>query len=705
MARPWTEVVADPNFQALSPVQQEAARTAYFQQNVLPNIPAGANASAVRLQFDQQTAPRGQAAPAQQAMANASPSFARQLATSPVGGAEMLLKMGTGALASIPAGLAYGGEAIGRAFGADVNPANVQSRVQQYLTYQPVSESGQAGEQELANLTRPVIAPIANAADRFAKKVGVVSPTAESYLREAPAAFQAASGVLPVAAATKPALNAATDVARDTASAVRDTATAVQRRFTAPPTPEDVLRQTYADTPQSMGAASAAPAISNISPDLRQAISRAAQKTGGVVNPEVLARHVEADSLPVPIQYTEGQATRDPVLFSEEQNLRGKHTELAANFNGQNAKLVQNVQAIRDQAGPDVFSTNVVEHGDTLIDAYKAKDAAATKTIDAAYDAARDAVKDKTASVMDAPQLLADVTKNLHEKLLFDSAPPDIMRTLNRLADNNTMSFGNIENLRTNLARIMRSPTADGNAKYAAGIIRDTLEQAPLTIADTSVKALFDQSRAFARARFQAMEADPAYKAAVYETVPADKFVRKFVINGNRDDVATMARNLAGNDPARQTLSVAVLDHLRDAAGIGPDYKGGFRQAGYNKALQGLDPKLRTLVDPKTAEQLQTLGNVAHNIQVEPPGGTVNRSNTLTAGLSNYASSALENAINAKAGGLPVGTFGRKLVQKINAGSRVRQAMEPGAGLGRLQPSPAYQAMMQAARNRAAMSP
>jgi len=579
-----------------------------------------------------------------------------------------------------------------------VNPAGIQSRVQRALTYEPVSESGQAGQQALADLARPVVAPVAQAADRAASAVGKVSPIAETALREAPAAFQASLGVLPTASLARPALNAATDLA----GAARNTATAVQRRFSAPPPVEDVLRQTYSDTPQSMGAASAAPAISNISPDLRQAISKAAQRTGGVVNPDVLARHVEADSLPVKVQLTEGQATRDPVLFSEEQNLRGKHTDLAENFNDQNAKLVQNVQAIRDRVGPDVFSTNPVEHGDTLIDAYKKVDQAATDKIDAAYQAARDMVPEKTASVVSAPDLLANVTKALHEQDLFDSAPKDIMATLNRRAENGSMSFSNVENLRTNLARIQRSLSVDGNTKYAAGIIRDQIEQAPLTVENEAVKAAYDNARSLARQRFQNLEADPAYKSAVYEKTPADKFVRKFVINGNRDEVATMAQNLAGNQPAQQTLSVAALDHLRDAAGIGPDYKGSFKQAGFNKALQALDPKLTSLLDPKTAEQLQTLGNVAHNIQVEPPGGTVNRSNTLTAGLSGYAGGALEHAANAKGGLIPLGTIARKGIEHVKYGSRVKQAIQPGAGLDQLKPLTAYQQMLAAARAKAA---
>jgi len=693
MARPWTEVVSDPNFQALSPDAKEAARNAYFQQNVLPNIPQGTNASAIRLKFDQDTRPTVATPPAPE-----QPSMLKQALMAPVGAAEEFLKAGSGALASIPAGLAYGGAAIGRAFGANVNPAGVQSRVQQVLTYQPQSDSGQAADAAFRETYAPVGQAIAQKGNELATAVGKVSPIAETALREAPAALQAASSVVPLAPLAEPALNAVSNVA----NTARNTAMAVQRRFTPPPPVEDVLRQTYADTSQSMGAASAAPAISNISPDLRQAISKAAQRTGGVVNPDVLARHVEADSLPVKVQLTEGQATRDPVLFSEEQNLRGKHTDLAQNFNDQNANLVKNVQAIRDQVGPDVFSANAVEHGDTLIDAYKKVDKSATDQINSAYQAARDMVPDKTASVVNAPDLLANVTKALHEQDLFDSAPKDIMAALTRRAENGSMSFANVENLRTNLARIQRSLSVDGNTKYAAGIIRDQIEQAPLTVDNEAVKAAYDNARSLARQRFQNLEADPAYKASVYDTVAPDKFVRKFVIGGNRDEVATMAQNLAGQDPAKQTLSVAILDHLRDAAGIGPDYRGSFKQAGYNKALQALDPKLTSLVGPKTAEQLQTLGNVAHNIQVEPPGGTVNRSNTLTAGLSNYAGSAVEHAINAKGGLIPIATIARKGVEHIKYGSRVKQAIQPGAGLDQLKPLTAYQQMLQAARAKAA---
>lgn len=692
MARPWTEVVADPNFQALDPAAQEQARNAYFQQNVLPNIPKDANAGAIRLKFDQQTVPTLKTAqpPPQQS------STARDIAMAPVGAAEEFGKMATGALASIPAGLAYGGAAIGKAFGADVNPADVQRRTQNYFTYQPQSDSAKAAEADIAQTYSPVVKAVGNAADQAATSVGKVSPTAETFLREAPGAFQAATSVLPLAPIANSVANATTNVARTAANAVK-------RRFTPAPAPGDVLRNSYTNTPQSMGAAAAAPRLGEVSPELRQAISQEAQKTGGAINPEVLDRHLEAESLPVPIRYTEGQATRNAALYSEEQNLRGKLVAVGEHLGDQNSKLAQNVQTIRDQVGPDVFTTNNVEHGDTLMGAYQDIDKAANDQINAAYRKARDMVPDKNSSVMNAPDLLSNVTKALHEHDLFDSAPKDIMATLGRRADNGSMTFSNIENMKTNLARIQRNFAADGNTRFAAGLIRDQLEQAPLTVENAQVQAAYNEARSMARSRFQAMDADPAYKAVVNEKVEPDDFVRKFVINGKRDDVATMAQAMQGNEKARQTMAVSVLDHLRDKSGIGAEYKGPFRQSGYNNALAALDPKLRSLVDPNTAEQLQSLGNVAHNIQVAPPGATVNTSNTLSAGLSDYAAGGLEHLANAKAGGLPLGTLARKYVQKVTNGARVQQAIKPGAGIGRLaNTSPQVEAMLEAARRKAA---
>lgn len=55
MAKPWSEVAASPQFQALSADQQDAARSQYFDQVVAPQLKPD-QVDAARSQFDQQTA-------------------------------------------------------------------------------------------------------------------------------------------------------------------------------------------------------------------------------------------------------------------------------------------------------------------------------------------------------------------------------------------------------------------------------------------------------------------------------------------------------------------------------------------------------------------------------------------------------------------------------------------------------------------------
>lgn len=437
------------------------------------------------------------------------------------------------------------------------------------------------------------------------------------------------------------------------------------------------------NSPQSLGAAKT-PLTAGASPELQAAIGDPKYQSKGTTNQTAVERVKEAESLPVPMKLTPGQASGDVSLISNEQNLRGTDQRLAQNFNDQNTNLVKNIQALRDQVGPDVFTTNPVEHGDTLINAYKDKAAAADTDIDAKYQALRDAYQpseggSKVNFPVDAQKLLSNASDALHQDLLFEHAPTAVMGQLKRLADSNNMTFEQFEAMRTNLARIQRSST-DGNEVAAAGVIRDAMEGLPLKSGAENLKPLADAARGAARAQFQALEADPAYKAAVNDKVPADRFVQKFVVGGNRDDVANMKANLADNPTATQTMGVAALDHLRQAAGIDPMGNGNFSRAGFNKQFQALSPKMGSLVDPKTAEHLETLGNVARYTQEQPRGAFVNNSNTFVAQAANAAASALEGAINVKAGGVPLGTWGRNIINKRSKNKAVSEILDPYGG-------------------------
>jgi hypothetical protein len=445
-------------------------------------------------------------------------------------------------------------------------------------------------------------------------------------------------------------------------------------------TPQQKLNS--AASKQSMGAAGAAVDLQKLSPDLRMAVEKAVQQTGGAVNPDVLARQIQADSLPVKVRLSEGQALGDERLISLELNARGKHEAYSKGFAEQNKALTQNLRVLRDEIGPDVFTTNPVEHADTIISRYKAIDEAANTEIAGKYQALRDAAGGQFP--VDAPALLANVRSALKKDLATSKAPSDVMALLEEKAAVGTMTLEDFESLRSSLARTQRS-ASDGQERHAAGVIRRQIEEMPLQPGAEQLKGLADEARAAARTRFQALEADPAYKAAVTDSVPPDRFVQKFVIGGHRDNVERLSAAMSGDDAAVQTVKVATLEHLRKAAGIDNAYNGNFTQAGYNKALQGLEPKLGFLFDQKTAEAATTLGDVARYTQFQPKGSWANNSNTdVAAAAREYGKDVLVGTLDAKTFGIPIAS---KIAERMERGKVEKEAAKtfaPGAGLTRL---------------------
>ena len=86
------------------------------------------------------------------------------------------------------------------------------------------------------------------------------------------------------------------------------------------------------------------------------------------------------------------------------------------------------------------------------------------------------------------------------------------------------------------------------------------------------------------------------------ELCPQIGLSRSSLITGpsaTRDGVALMRENLAHDPVATQTMGVAALDHLRGVSVI--DVGADFRQGAFNKQLGALEPRLNSLVDPKTS--------------------------------------------------------------------------------------------------------
>jgi hypothetical protein len=86
---------------------------------------------------------------------------------------------------------------------------------------------------------------------------------------------------------------------------------------------------------------------------------------------------------------------------------------------------------------------------------------------------------------------------------------------------------------------------------------------------------------------------------------------------------------------------------------------------------------------PETAQQVQTLGNVARYTQAQPRGSYVNNSNTFVSQAAHTVGSALEGAANVAAHGIPVGTWTKNALTSRMGAREVDKILKPGAGVSR----------------------
>lgn len=421
-------------------------------------------------------------------------------------------------------------------------------------------------------------------------------------------------------------------------------------------------------------------AITRASPQVAQELSRLKPNE---ISVPALERVMEADTLPIPIQLTKGQVSRDPKLFSDEMNSRAKNSEYAQRYNQQNAQLIENIDAIKEKASPDVYGTNVVENGQSLIDSYLDLDAARKANIDAKYLALREAAGGEIPidGVKFAENSYAALKKNLKTEFL----PPSIKTQLDAFKKGEPMTFEQFEAMRTNLASEMRKAdrAGDGNAEFALGKVREALEDLPLVGETKELKILADDARSAAKQRFDLLTEDKAYKAAVNGKVYADDFINKFVVNGKKKDIDTMVSHLGQDSQARQVMAAGIVNWLKSKAGILNDGSGTFSQKGFNQALQNIDPKILNIVGPEVNQQLKALGNTARNIQERPAGAYVNESNTFTSALGEKAANVAEKGANYFIGGgvVPVGTMTRNLVTGVKEGAKAKESLKPAAGV------------------------
>jgi hypothetical protein len=455
-----------------------------------------------------------------------------------------------------------------------------------------------------------------------------------------------------------------------------------------PSAAQSALDKTYSG--QSMGAAGTAPNVASLSPDLQKAVAEASRKTGGIVNPDALTAHIEASEHGVDLM--RGAATRDPDQWSEEYN--STHSDIVARKNANETQMIDAMDKIRRDASPSHVANSARENGQIVLNDLKNFDEPRVQAINDAYKAANDAneAAGKGALTLDPKAAVSQATRALEDREeLLPSPGRSILQKIRDAAENGQqIPLKKVETWKTIISDESRKAdrAADGSAVKALSDLRDSIEQmSPGSDAAAGVQEKFNAARSLARQRFQDMDADPAYKAAVNDSVPkghpsplADTFLDDYALSKGapKSQIDLMRSKLS--EEGQGALASHTLNTIRNQA-IGKTGK--ITPAGFNGALQKYGDKLPSLVAPETQDSLASLARTVERVKSEPPGGTANF--TKSGIVARDAMNAIEGLANVKTSG----AFGY-LKDKLNLSENkfARDALKPGAGLEDLKTTP-----------------
>jgi hypothetical protein len=395
------------------------------------------------------------------------------------------------------------------------------------------------------------------------------------------------------------------------------------------------------------------------------------------INPEVLQRYVDADS--VGVRLLKGQATQDPNLISFERNIRGQDPRLVQELNAQNKALQDKLVEVKETTAPDVFAPNYVANAEGAMDFIGSKIKQNETAVGDAYKALDDFGAGKIE--VDSKTFGQNAIKALSEKEDIDFLPSIIKTKIDSYSEGKPMNFAQYENLRTQIARETRKAQKadDGNAVHALTLVRGELEKLPLIGETVQAKALADKARATAKAEFDLLNRDSPNYNKVYADLVNGKtdtkdFIQSAVLRSkNKDFAKTM--ELFDDPVAQQNLRAGTLDIIiKDST----DASGKFKPASFAKAIENLDVnKKLTALFGEDAEMLRKIARTGQLVEARPAGAFVNESNTATALAAQYGKKLAEQ--------IPVvGRFvepARQVLSERAGKKAVEESLRPGAGV------------------------
>ncbi len=385
-----------------------------------------------------------------------------------------------------------------------------------------------------------------------------------------------------------------------------------------------------------------------------------------------------------------GQATRDPMQFADELNIRGIQNAgkpIADRLNLQNTRLIEAVGKQGAKGAPDAYDA-----GKAATASLQRLDDKLSKGVTADYTAFRNA----SGSTVDVPlQPLAQRVGEVLDTFGRENVPAAVLRRLNEyglLGAKQTKVFDLLE-----ADKLIKTINANldplkGSEAKALGELRKGLSESIDMAATQSEGAtgpasdLLKRALASAKARFKLHEDVPALEDAVKNPKAQERFVRDY-ITSKTAPIDTVGRLVGLLEPealdgVRRNVLQDILEGAAPGAARGSD-AALFSQAGFNRSLDRIgDRKLQILFGDDGLAQLRQVGRVAEWIQKQPKGSAVNNSGTAGAvmNLMQGLAGKSENPLLNKLTGLPGLNLARNSLRQSldeQAASRALAAKAP----------------------------
>ena len=407
----------------------------------------------------------------------------------------------------------------------------------------------------------------------------------------------------------------------------------------------------------------------------------------------------EAESLPVPIQLTRGQATGNAMQFAREQNLRGIEgvgERVTNRLKEQNDGFIANLDALGAKDAPDPVSTGHI---------IGAKVQKTWDAIQARKNALYAAVRNSSGQSAEMDGF--SVARGIREALdtpeashAWDHLPAGIQRTVDDLADGKlSLTVGQMQALDKTWGAMGAS--ADGTTAHAVGIARRILNNADVSedVGDEarkmyqSAKALHAQQMSMVEPKLPNGLPNPAYqplmKSVVVDGTAPEKL---FALGFGNAPASVAAKNLSflrSIDPESDKLIGTTLmgDIKSDALNDKSAERGTVSAA---KILGwARDPvkaaRMRAILPQDAYSTFQRLANTVERAKVPPVASAVNTSNTGSAIFNSVAKTLKSNVATQIVKRLPII---KQLVLPVQEGlssarvqGEVQSALDPGVTL------------------------